>query len=97
VRELPDDPLVVADGFSCKTQIEEGETGRQALHVAQVLKLAHEHGAGGPPGPRPERLYYGVKPKPSAVRRVAKGAAAAAIVVGAARVLSATVLRPEAP
>ena len=44
--------LVVADGFSCKTQIEQGSTGRRALHVAQVLKLAREHGASGPSGAR---------------------------------------------
>ena len=53
--------LVVADGFSCKTQIEQGGTGRRALHVAQVLKLAREHGASGPAGPKPERLYYEVR------------------------------------
>jgi FAD/FMN-containing dehydrogenase/Fe-S oxidoreductase len=45
VRELDEETLIVADGFSCKTQIEQGNTGRQALHVAQVLKLAREHGA----------------------------------------------------
>jgi FAD/FMN-containing dehydrogenase/Fe-S oxidoreductase len=41
VRELDEETLVVADGFSCKTQIEQG-TGRQALHVAQVLEFARE-------------------------------------------------------
>jgi FAD/FMN-containing dehydrogenase/Fe-S oxidoreductase len=30
------DSLLVADGFSCRTQIEQG-TGRKALHIAQVL------------------------------------------------------------
>ena len=39
VRDLADETLVIADGFSCKTQIEHG-TGRRALHVAEVLKLA---------------------------------------------------------
>ncbi|HEX6702801.1 MAG TPA: hypothetical protein VF101_18890, partial [Gaiellaceae bacterium] len=39
VREAAEDTLVVADGFSCKTQIEQG-VGRKAFHVAQVLKLA---------------------------------------------------------
>jgi FAD/FMN-containing dehydrogenase/Fe-S oxidoreductase len=97
VRDLPEDTLVVADGFSCKTQIEEGETGRKALHVAQVLQLAQEHGAAGPPGPRPERFYYGVKPKPSAVRRVTKAAVTVGAIVGAARLVSATMRRPEAP
>src|SRR5581483_12396411 len=39
VRGAGRDDLVVADGFSCKTQIEQGVDGRRALHVAQVLKL----------------------------------------------------------
>jgi Fe-S oxidoreductase len=41
VRELDPETLVVADGFSCKTQIEHGADGRKALHLAEVLKLAH--------------------------------------------------------
>jgi FAD/FMN-containing dehydrogenase/Fe-S oxidoreductase len=82
VRELDPTAIVVADGFSCKTQIEQGETGRRALHLAQVLKLAHEHGADGPPGAWPERQYY--EQRPPAPRRtkalralVAAGALAA--------------------
>jgi Fe-S oxidoreductase len=38
VRSAPEDSLVVADGFSCRTQISTG-TGRRALHSAQVLAL----------------------------------------------------------
>jgi hypothetical protein len=56
VREAPADTLIVGDGFSCKTQIEQA-TPRRALHVAQLLALAIEHGPDGPPGDRPERLY----------------------------------------
>ncbi len=92
VRELDDETIVVADGFSCKTQIEQGDTGRRALHVAQVLKLAREHGESGPPGPRPEHLYYEVRPKPSFPRRAARVGAVVALVVGVA-----TLLRREAP
>jgi FAD/FMN-containing dehydrogenase/Fe-S oxidoreductase len=55
VREAPADTLVVADGFSCRSQIEQGRTGRRALHVAQVLALARRYGPGGPPGTHPER------------------------------------------
>ena len=40
VRAVPTDTLVVADGFSCRSQIEQAGTGRRALHVAQVLTLA---------------------------------------------------------
>jgi Fe-S oxidoreductase len=39
VREAPPDTLVLADGFSCRTQIEQG-SGRRALHLAEVLQLA---------------------------------------------------------
>ncbi|MBE2997474.1 FAD-binding oxidoreductase [Nocardiopsis sp. HNM0947] len=36
VREADADTLVLADGYSCRTQIEQG-TGRGSLHLAQVL------------------------------------------------------------
>ncbi|WP_285730935.1 FAD-binding and (Fe-S)-binding domain-containing protein [Nocardiopsis sp. ATB16-24] len=36
VREASEDTLVLADGYSCRTQIEHG-TGRRALHLAEVL------------------------------------------------------------
>ncbi|HLE67259.1 MAG TPA: FAD-linked oxidase C-terminal domain-containing protein [Burkholderiales bacterium] len=39
VRRAPDDALVVADGTSCRQQIEHG-SGRRALHVARVLERA---------------------------------------------------------
>ncbi|MBV8480622.1 MAG: FAD-binding oxidoreductase [Actinobacteria bacterium] len=51
VRSLPDDTLVVANGFSCKTQIEQGRTGRRPLHVAQLLALAREGRYPGKPAP----------------------------------------------
>jgi FAD/FMN-containing dehydrogenase/Fe-S oxidoreductase len=39
VRGAGDEMLLIADGFSCRTQIEQA-TGRRALHLAQVLALA---------------------------------------------------------
>ncbi|HYS53015.1 MAG TPA: FAD-binding and (Fe-S)-binding domain-containing protein [Thermoanaerobaculia bacterium] len=39
VREAARDTLIVADGFSCREQIEQA-TGRQTLHLAQVLQKA---------------------------------------------------------
>jgi Fe-S oxidoreductase len=68
VRSLPEDELVVANGFSCKTQIEQGDTGRRALHLAQVMQLAREHGPEGPAGPKPER-HAAPRPAPSRARR----------------------------
>ena len=93
VRELDEETIVVADGFSCKTQIEQGSTGRRALHVAQVLKLAREHGPCGPEGPKPERLYHEVHPRPSLPRRAAKVALLVAAAAGAAAFFSATMRR----
>jgi Fe-S oxidoreductase len=39
VRDAPPDALLVADGFSCKTQIEQ-LGGRRALHLAEVIRDA---------------------------------------------------------
>lgn len=39
VRKATDDTLIVANGFSCREQITQ-TTGRQALHLAQVIQLA---------------------------------------------------------
>jgi Fe-S oxidoreductase len=39
VRDAPPDALLVADGFSCKTQIEQ-LGGRRPLHLAQVIREA---------------------------------------------------------
>ncbi len=46
VRAASRDDLIIADGFSCRTQIEQA-TGRHALHLAQVLRLAGPHDADG--------------------------------------------------
>ena len=61
VRDAPDDAVLVADGFSCKTQIAE-LTNRRALHTAQVLSMAREHGPAGPARSRPEAAYPDVEP-----------------------------------
>ncbi|MFF7236096.1 FAD-linked oxidase C-terminal domain-containing protein [Streptomyces collinus] len=53
VRAAAPGSLVLADGFSCRTQIEEGGTGRRALHLAEVLALALD---GNLPSEEPERL-----------------------------------------
>jgi Fe-S oxidoreductase len=39
VRDMPEDTLLIADGFSCRTQVEQ-LTGRRALHTAQALRMA---------------------------------------------------------
>jgi len=39
VRDVDDDVLVVADGFSCREQIRQG-TGRQAFNLAELIAMA---------------------------------------------------------
>ena len=39
VREADSETLIVADGTSCRSQIQHG-TGREAIHVARVLQMA---------------------------------------------------------
>jgi FAD/FMN-containing dehydrogenase/Fe-S oxidoreductase len=79
VREAAPETILVADGFSCRSQIEQASrTERRALHVAQVLALAREHDT---VGPYPERA---APPRPSAgaVRTAAR--ALALVAAGAA-------------
>jgi Fe-S oxidoreductase len=59
VREAPSGALIVADGFSCRSQISHG-SDRQPLHPAQVLQLAIRDG-------RPARPDW--QPPPAAETR----------------------------
>ena len=63
VREAAKDTLIVADGFSCREQIEQ-LTGRRALHTAQVLQMAMQEGPRGPAGSYPEQAYVQRTPAP---------------------------------
>ncbi len=56
VRDARKDTLVIADGFSCRGQIEQ-ETDRQALHLAQVLDIAVKDEADKYAGDYPEEKY----------------------------------------
>jgi len=46
VRAAAPETLIVADGFSCREQIEQA-TGRKPIHLAEVLQLASIHVASG--------------------------------------------------
>ncbi len=75
VRQAPRDALIIADGFSCRCQIEQG-TDRRALHLAEVLQMAARAGGSDSPRPYPE---VGVVPnRPS----VPSKPAAAAVLAG---------------
>jgi Fe-S oxidoreductase len=73
VREADADTLVVADGFSCRTQIEHG-AGRRALHLAEVLDLARTGRL-----PEPPQAPAGLRALRLAVPATLATAAAAAL------------------
>jgi len=82
VREAPPETLVVADGFSCRSQIEQTQTGREALHVAQVLKLALERDELPPYPERAPELQ--ATPSHNGLPRSLVAAGAIALAAGAA-------------
>jgi FAD/FMN-containing dehydrogenase/Fe-S oxidoreductase len=77
IREAAPSSLVIADGFSCRTQIEQGRTGRRAMHLAEALALALD----GPlPADRAERALR----RPEVPDRDARLTAAGVLGAGAA-------------
>ncbi len=89
VRAAAKDAIIISDGFSCQSQIEEF-TDRGALHLAQVLHMAFRYGEAGPSGYYPERRYtvelhdepVGLRP----AEQVLVGLTGAAALAGAALV-----------
>jgi hypothetical protein len=77
VRTAPEGTLLLADGFSCRTQIAQG-TGRRALHLAEAIRLSQE---AEPPGDA-ERWARRRKPRAPAALRMARAAAAAVAIAG---------------
>jgi FAD/FMN-containing dehydrogenase/Fe-S oxidoreductase len=86
IREADDSTVVVANGFSCKTQIAASGVGRQALHLGEVIALAR---SAKPLSGRPEGQLEGRRPTPGLWRRTARTALPAAAAVAAAAVAGA--------
>jgi FAD/FMN-containing dehydrogenase/Fe-S oxidoreductase len=80
LEEVGRDTLVIADGFSCRGQIEQLD-GHEALHVAQVVQRALREA--GRTGPESEEA-----PPPRRRRAVVAALVAGALAGGAAVVLS---------
>lgn len=79
LRETSGDVLVIADGFSCRGQIEQLD-GREALHVSQVVQRAlRESGRTGPEALDAPPRARGKKALVAAGVLAAAGAAAAAL------------------
>lgn len=83
VRRADGDTFVVADGFSCKTQIADAGTGRRALHVAQLMKQAREGNRHQRAASR-ERRLVSQRPTPSLLRRTVRTGVAVAAGLGLA-------------
>jgi hypothetical protein len=81
VEQTPKDVILMSDGFSCKTQIEQG-TDREALHLAQVLQMALREGPHGPSGDYPERGYMKLETAQSGLPGIAVAATAAGLLLG---------------
>jgi len=75
VREIDGDTLLVADGFSCREQVEQA-TGREGMHVAQVAEMALRK-AGTVLEPAPRRV------RPRVRRAVVVAAIAASMILAA--------------
>ena len=86
VRATAPSAFVLADGFSCRTQIGQAATGRQALHLAEALALALD---GPPPADHPEKAIPRPRPRPAAARLLTAGVAGTMTGLTAAAVLAA--------
>ncbi|HEX7104489.1 MAG TPA: FAD-linked oxidase C-terminal domain-containing protein [Acidothermaceae bacterium] len=96
VREAPADTVVVANGFSCKTQIQDASRSRRrALHLAQVMTMARETWSVDAAPGLPEDGYHGKKPSPSWGRRVARTVAPLAAGAGGVALLAGRLGRPD--
>ncbi|MFF7590417.1 FAD-binding and (Fe-S)-binding domain-containing protein [Kitasatospora purpeofusca] len=84
VRDTAPSAFVLADGFSCRTQIEQSDTGRQAVHLAEALAMALD---GPAPADRPEQAVARPRSHPAAGRLLAAAAAGAAVGLAAAAAL----------
>jgi len=85
VRDEDRDALVIADGFSCRSQIED-TTDRRAIHLAEALRFAQHHGPLGTTAAYPEEVAAqdekrahpeGARPPIAPLAVLAGGAAAA--------------------
>lgn len=84
LREADPGSVVLADGFSCRTQIHELDSGnREAVHLAELLARAGRAGAASPAA---ADLIDGDRPRPpSALARIA---ALGAVITGATVVVA---------
>ena len=82
VRKAADTTLIIADGFSCREQIEQ-QTNRKGIHLAQVLQMGLRENNPSVYQPLPEKKYVdGMKLKdPHKKRKIIITAAIAGMAV----------------
>ena len=68
VRNAAPSTVIVANGFSCKTQLEQSDVGRHALHVAELMRIARKLGVPRMHGALPEQLREPKPPAPTALK-----------------------------
>ncbi|MDI2125492.1 FAD-binding and (Fe-S)-binding domain-containing protein [Yinghuangia seranimata] len=86
VRRTDPDAFVIADGFSCRTQISQADTGRTAMHLAEALERGMD---GGPAdGGLPEQRLPRPVPPARRARLLATAAGGGALVAAALAALS---------
>jgi Fe-S oxidoreductase len=81
VREEDPRTVVLADGFSCRTQIDQGDTGRTAVHFAELLAAGL---SGRKLANTPETQIAERPGEPGRPARLAGGAVGVGLAVGAA-------------
>jgi Fe-S oxidoreductase/FAD/FMN-containing dehydrogenase len=91
LREAPEDTVVLADGFSCRTQIQQGAVAREGLHLAEVLAGALR--AGEAPTNRPEQSWSDRPDSPSRLAMTTATASLAITGLGAVAALVEAVRR----
>jgi Fe-S oxidoreductase len=89
VRRADTETLIVANGFSCREQIAQ-TTARQALHPAQLVKMALDARGHPSDGAYPERQQ---QPDPAAIRRRIARQGVAVVATLLATAAAAVVLR----
>ncbi|MGP4042995.1 FAD-binding and (Fe-S)-binding domain-containing protein [Streptomyces sp. 2A115] len=95
VRDADDDTLVLADGFSCRTQIEQCDTGRAPLHLAEALATALHAPQAQPQEPQAQQVHAHRTPAPSRAATTAVTTAATAA-AGLSTVAAARAVRRAA-
>jgi FAD/FMN-containing dehydrogenase/Fe-S oxidoreductase len=83
LREADPETVVLADGFSCRTQIHQLDSGdRDGVHLAELLAAAHRHTSPAP-AERPEDAYGRRPSPPGALAKAATLAGTGAIAAAA--------------